>query len=64
MNARTASLFITLLSAAALLTACGAPSAETAARPTPVRVQPAITGPATPPIATNGTVVTKDEMRL
>jgi RND family efflux transporter MFP subunit len=27
-------------------------------------VQPAITGPATPPIATNGTVATKDEMRL
>jgi RND family efflux transporter MFP subunit len=64
MNARSASLIVSLLGAAALLTACGAPSAETAARPTPVRVQPAITGPATPPIATNGTVATKDEMRL
>lgn len=64
MNARSASLFITVLTAALLLAACGSPSAETAARPTPVRVQPAITGPATPPIATNGTVATKDEMRL
>src|SRR5262245_13448230 len=64
MNARSASLFVTLLGVAVLLAACGAPSAETAARPTPVRVQPATTGPATPLIATNGTVATKDEMRL
>jgi membrane fusion protein, multidrug efflux system len=48
----------------ALVSACSQPSAETPARPTPVRVQRAITGPATPPIATNGTVATKDEMRL
>lgn len=52
------------LSAALLVSACGQPSAEIAPRPTPVRVQLAITGPATPAIATNGTVSTKDEMRL
>src|SRR4051812_3152366 len=64
MNARSASLFITLLSTAVLLAACGSPAAQTVTRPTPVRAQPAITGPATPPIATNGIVANKDEMRL
>ena len=49
---------------ALLLNACSDPAAQTAAKPTPVRVQPAITGPATPSIATSGTVSTKDEMRL
>jgi len=33
-------------------------------RPTPVRVQAAVTGPAMPAITTNGIVATKDEMRL
>jgi RND family efflux transporter MFP subunit len=49
---------------ALLVSACSQPPAEVAARPTPVRVQLAITGPATPPVATNGIVATKDEMRL
>jgi membrane fusion protein, multidrug efflux system len=47
-----------------LLAGCGAPTAQTAAEPTPVRVQAAVTGPARPPISTNGVVATKDEMRL
>lgn len=46
------------------LTACSnKPDAE-APKPTPVRVQQATTGPATPAIKTNGIVATKDEMRL
>jgi multidrug efflux system membrane fusion protein len=57
-------LFSAALSIAVALTACGEPQAEIASKPTPVRVQPAITGPATAPIATNGIVSTKDEMRL
>lgn len=54
-----------ILVAAALLAACSS-GAEEAASPasTPVRVRAATTGPATPAIATNGTVATKDEMRL
>ncbi|HEU4623626.1 MAG TPA: efflux RND transporter periplasmic adaptor subunit [Steroidobacteraceae bacterium] len=63
MNARSASLFIALL-AAALLAGCSSSASDTASQPTPVRVQAAFTGPARPPIATNGTVATKDEMRL
>jgi len=48
-----------------LLVACGSRAEETTqAPPTPVRVRPATTGPATPAIATNGIVATKDEMRL
>ncbi|MGH8309064.1 MAG: efflux RND transporter periplasmic adaptor subunit, partial [Steroidobacteraceae bacterium] len=48
-----------------LLAACGSRAEETTqAPPTPVRVRPATTGPATPAIATNGIVATKDEMRL
>jgi RND family efflux transporter MFP subunit len=63
MYALSAKLALTLV-LGLLLNACSEPSAQTASKPTPVRVQPAITGPATPPIATNGTVSTKDEMRL
>jgi len=47
-----------------LLAGCGPTTQETAPKPTPVRVQPATTGPAMPAIATNGIVATKDEMRL
>jgi RND family efflux transporter MFP subunit len=46
------------------LTACSRPQAHTVPPPTPVRVQAATTGPATPTIATNGTVAIKGEMRL
>jgi multidrug efflux system membrane fusion protein len=52
------------LVAALFLVACGQHAQESAPQPTPVRVQPATTGPATPAIATNGVVATKDEMRL
>ena len=44
--------------------ACSSHSPDAAQRKTPVRVQVATAGPATPPIVTNGTVATKDEMRL
>lgn len=50
---------------AALVSACGSQAEESQlADATPVRVRPATTGPATPAIQTNGTVATKDEMRL
>jgi RND family efflux transporter MFP subunit len=57
--------FAFVLVAAALLSACGS-QAEDGQRSvaTPVRVRPATTGPATPAIQTNGTVASKDEMRL
>jgi membrane fusion protein, multidrug efflux system len=56
---------LALISLTALLLAgCGPSTHETAPKPTPVRVQPATTGPAMPAIATNGIVATKDEMRL
>ncbi|HKZ73188.1 MAG TPA: efflux RND transporter periplasmic adaptor subunit [Steroidobacteraceae bacterium] len=50
---------------AAVLSACGS-KADGVVQPeaTPVRVRPATTGPATPAIQTNGTLATKDEMRL
>jgi RND family efflux transporter MFP subunit len=47
-----------------LLAACGQAAPEPAPRPTPVRVQPATTGPATPVVSTHGIVATKDETRL
>jgi membrane fusion protein, multidrug efflux system len=50
---------------AALLNACGSQAEESRQfEATPVRVRPATTGPATPAIQTNGTVASKDEMRL
>jgi RND family efflux transporter MFP subunit len=56
---------LTLISLTSLLLAgCGSSAQETAPKPTPVRVQSATTGPATPAIATNGLVAPKDEMRL
>jgi RND family efflux transporter MFP subunit len=47
-----------------VLTACGKQPVQTAQPPTPVRVQAATTGPASPAIATNGMVAIKGEMRL
>jgi membrane fusion protein, multidrug efflux system len=47
-----------------LLVGCGKHETPAAAKPTPVRTQPASSGPAVPPIDTNGIVVTKHEMRL
>jgi RND family efflux transporter MFP subunit len=47
-----------------VLVACGKQPAQTAPRPTPVRVQAATVGPATPPISTNGIVAIKGEMKL
>lgn len=44
--------------------ACSSHSQEAPQQRTPVRVQVATTGPASPAIVTNGTVATKDEMRL
>ncbi|MEO8019159.1 MAG: efflux RND transporter periplasmic adaptor subunit [Pseudomonadota bacterium] len=49
---------------AALLAGCGKTPAPPDAKPTPVRIQHASSGPAVPPIDTNGVVVTKHEMRL
>jgi multidrug efflux system membrane fusion protein len=47
-----------------LMAACSSHAQPAVRRPTPVRVQPAVTGPAMPAITTNGIVATKDEMRL
>lgn len=55
---------VLLIASSALLTACSGPTAEVTSKPTPVRAQLATTGPASPPIATNGIVATKDELRL
>jgi RND family efflux transporter MFP subunit len=64
MNANKVLALATLIGSALLLSACSQSPAEVASRPTPVRVQAAISGPASPAIATNGLVATKDEMRL
>jgi membrane fusion protein, multidrug efflux system len=56
---------VSIVLAALVLTACGSHADEPARdTSTPVRVRAATTGPATPAIATNGVVATKDEMRL
>lgn len=62
MNLRTLSPL--LLTVAVALTACSGEPQTAAPKPTPVHVQQATTGPATPAIKTNGSVATKDEMRL
>lgn len=49
---------------AALLAGCGRNDAPEPVKPTPVRTEQSSTGPAVPPIDTNGIVVTKHEMRL
>jgi membrane fusion protein, multidrug efflux system len=46
------------------LQACGSNEAAAPPKATPVRVESARTGPAVPPIDTNGIVLTKSEMRL
>jgi multidrug efflux system membrane fusion protein len=46
------------------LAGCSGNDVPVAKQPTPVRIQNAGDGPAVPPIDTNGTVVTKHEMRL
>lgn len=46
------------------LVACGKQPEQTAPPSTPVRVQAATLGPATPPISTNGIVAIKGEMKL
>jgi RND family efflux transporter MFP subunit len=63
-NAVNAASLALLLAATSLLAACGEPAASTTPPATPVRVQAATTGPATPAIATNGLVAIKGEMRL
>ena len=55
---------LTLLLTTLALAACGKEPAQTVAPPTPVRVQAATVGPATPPISTNGIVAIKGEMKL
>ena len=52
--------------AAVILSGCGSNAATTpiVAKGTPVRMQAASSGPASPSIDTNGLVVTKDEMKL
>ena len=56
---------ITLTAAGSLiLGACGNNEAPPAIEATPVGVENASSGPAVPPIDTNGIVVTKSEMRL
>lgn len=58
---KTLAPFLTL---ALVLAACSKQPEQATALPTPVRVQAATVGPATPPIATNGIVAIKDEMKL
>jgi multidrug efflux system membrane fusion protein len=53
-----------VLAAVVLLAACSREQPPAPRHVTPVRVQAATTGPATPAIATSGIVATKDEMRL
>ena len=53
-----------VIAAALVLGGCGRKNAADPVKPTPVRVSRASSGPAVPPIDTNGIVVTKDEMRL
>jgi multidrug efflux system membrane fusion protein len=57
-------LFLPNVLVAALLAGCGSNEAPPAPKATPVRVENATSGPAVPPIDTNGIVVTKSEMRL
>jgi len=57
-------LFMSSVVVAALLAGCGSNEAPPAPKATPVRVENATSGPAVPPIDTNGIVVTKSEMRL
>ncbi len=61
---RRTPLFLSSVLAAALLAGCGSNEAPPAPKATPVRVENATSGPAVPPIDTNGIVVTKSEMRL
>ena len=59
------SFVIALVSvSAALLSGCGNNDTPAAPQRTPVRIASANSGPAVPPIDTNGVVVTKHEMRL
>ena len=55
---------IAFLLVGAVLAGCGRNDAPEPVKPTPVRTERASTGPAVPPIDTNGIVVTKHEMRL
>jgi RND family efflux transporter MFP subunit len=55
---------IAFLLVSAVLAGCGRNDAPEPVKPTPVRTGQASTGPAVPPIDTNGIVVTKHEMRL
>jgi RND family efflux transporter MFP subunit len=55
---------VAALIATTLLAACSKQPAQVAPDATPVRVQAATTGPATPAISTNGIVAIKGEMRL
>ena len=64
MNQNFARALFTTLAFASLLAGCGSNDAPEAPKATPVRVQNSSDGPAVPPIDTNGTVVTKHEMRL
>lgn len=53
-----------LIVTAATLAACSSRADPITHRVTPVRAEPARSGPASPAITTNGIVATKDEMRL
>jgi membrane fusion protein, multidrug efflux system len=55
---------IAFLLVSAWLAGCGRNDVPEPVKPTPVRTGQASTGPAVPPIDTNGIVVTKHEMRL
>jgi membrane fusion protein, multidrug efflux system len=57
-------LLIAAIAMAITMAGCSRNAEETVPPPTPVRVQAATTGPATPTIATNGIVAIKGEMRL
>src|SRR5262245_2891350 len=55
---------IALVFLAVFIAGCGNHAQPQAARPTPVRVQEAVQGPAIPLVDTNGLVVNKHELRL
>ena len=64
MTTHKALLALAAAAAVTIVAGCSARGAESAPARTPVRVAAAVSGPATPPILTNGVVANKDEMHL
>ena len=63
-SSRALAITATALAVTTQLSGCSSRAAEALAPHTPVRVEAATAGPATPAIVTNGVIANKDEMRL